>query len=156
MPFLSTYCLTGVSLTLDLDYLFMAAPAECSRCSLPWMSGISSRLPLLTLDVGSLLTAARCSSAGQEAGKVVWYSHPFKNFPQFVVIYTVKGFCVVNKPEADIFLELSCFLSDPTNDGNLISDSSSTLKPSLFIWRFLVLILLEPSFQDFEHNLTNM
>ena len=69
----------------------------------------------------------------QEAGKMVWYSHLLKNFPQFVVIHTVKGFGVVNKAEVDVFLELSCFFYDPTDAGNLISGSSDFSKSSLNI-----------------------
>ena len=69
----------------------------------------------------------------QEPGKVVWYSHLFKNFPQFVVIHTAKGFGVVNKTEVNVFLELSCFFDDPTNVGNLISGSSAFSKSSLNI-----------------------
>ena len=69
----------------------------------------------------------------QEAGKVVWYSNLFKDFPQFVVIHTVKGFSVVNETEVDVFLELSCFFYDPTDVGNLISDSSAFSKSSLYI-----------------------
>ena len=72
-----------------------------------------------------------------EAGKVVWYSCLFKNFPQFVVIHTVKGFGIINKAEVNVFfLELSCFLYDPTNVGNLISGSSAFPKSSLYIWKF--------------------
>ena len=82
---------------------------------------------------------------------MVWYSHPFKNFPQFVVIYTVKGFGVVNKAEVDVFLELFCFLNDPTDVGNLISGSSAFSKTSLNIWKFTVHILLKPGLEDFEH-----
>ena len=67
----------------------------------------------------------------QEAGQVVWYSHPLKNFPQFIVIHTVKGFGIVNKAEVDVFLELSCFFDDPTDVGNLISGSSAFSKSSL-------------------------
>ena len=74
----------------------------------------------------------------QEAGQVVWYSHLFKNVPQFVVIYTVKGFGIVNKSEVDIFLELSWFFGDPTDVGNLISGSSAFSKSSLNIWKFMV------------------
>ena len=70
----------------------------------------------------------------QEAGEVVWYSHLFKNFPQFVVIYTVKGFSIVT--EADVFLEFSSFFYDPTDVGNLISSSSASSKSSLYIWKF--------------------
>ena len=72
-------------------------------------------------------------AVSQEAGKVVWYSNLFKNFPQFVVIHTVKGFSVVNETEVDVFLELSCFFYDPTDVGNLISDSSAFSKSSLYI-----------------------
>ena len=97
-----------------------------------------------------------CIQISQEAGQVVWYSHLLKNFPQFVVIYTVKGFGVVNKAEVDVFLELSCFCDDPTDVGNLISGSFAFSKSSLNIWKFLLHILLKPSLKDFEHNLTNM
>ena len=85
----------------------------------------------------------------QEAGKVVWYSHLFKNFPQFVVIYTVKGFSVVNK--AYVFLEFSCFLYYPTGVGNLSSGSSAFSKSSLNIWKFLVHVLLKHALENFEH-----
>ena len=74
----------------------------------------------------------------QEAGQVVWYSHLLKNFPQFVVIHRVKGFGVVSKAEVDVFLELSCFFSDPMDVGNLISDSSAFFKSSQNIWKFMV------------------
>ena len=86
----------------------------------------------------------------QEAGKMVWYFHLLKNFPQFVVIYTVKGFGIVNKAEIDVFLELSCFLYDPMDVGNLISGSSIFSKSSLNIWKFLVHVLLKPSLKNFE------
>ena len=79
---------------------------------------------------------------------MVWYSHLFKNFPQFVVIHTVKGFAVVNKAEVDVFLELSCFLNDPTDVGNLISGSSAFSKTSLNIRKFKVHILLKPGFTN--------
>ena len=87
---------------------------------------------------------------------MVWYSHLFKNFPQFVVIHTVKGFRVVNEAEVDVFLEYPCFLYDPMNVGNLISASSSFSKPSLDIWKFLFCIILKPSMQDFKHDFTSM
>ena len=79
----------------------------------------------------------------QEAGEVVWYSHLFKNFPQFVVIYTVKGFSTVTEAEVDVFLEFSSFFYDPTDVGNLISDSSAFSKSNLYIWNFSVHILLQ-------------
>ena len=79
-----------------------------------------------------------------------------KNFPQFVVIHTVKGFHIVNKTEVDVFLEFPCFLYDPTNVGNLISGSCAFSKPSLYIWNFSVHVLLKPSLKDFEHHLPSM
>ena len=87
---------------------------------------------------------------------MVWYSHLLRNFPQFVVIHTVKGFGIVNKAEVDVFLEFSCFFYDPTNVDNLISGSSAFSKTSLYMWNFSVHILLKPSLKDFEHNLTSM
>ena len=82
---------------------------------------------------------------------MVWYSHLLKNFPQFVVIHTVKGFGIVNKAEVDVFLELSCFLDDPVDVGNLISVSSAFSKSSLNIWKFIVQVLLKPGLENFEH-----
>ena len=78
-----------------------------------------------------------CIQIAQEAGQVVWYSHLFQNFPQFVVIHTVKGFGVVNKAEVDVLLELSCFFDDLTDVGNSISGSSAFSKSSLNIWKFI-------------------
>ena len=93
----------------------------------------------------------------QEASQVVWYSHLLKNFPQFVVIHTIKSFGVVNKAEVDVFVELSCFFNDPTDVGNLISDSSTFSKSSLNIWKFMVQnILLKPGLENFEHYFANM
>ena len=92
-----------------------------------------------------------CIQISQEAGKVVWYSHLFKNFPQFFVIHTVKGFGVVNKAEVDVFLELSCFFDDLTDAGNLISGSPAFSKSSLNIWKFTVHILLKPGLANFKH-----
>ena len=81
----------------------------------------------------------------QEADRVVWFSHLFQNFPQFIVIHTVKGFSIVNKAEIDVFLELSCFFHDPADVGNLISSSSAFPKTSLNILNFMVHVLLKPS-----------
>ena len=81
---------------------------------------------------------------------MVWYSHLLKNFPQFVVIHTVEGFSVVSEAEVDVFLEFSCFYSDPTDVGNLISDSSAFLKTRLNIWKFMVHVLLKPGLENFE------
>ena len=87
-----------------------------------------------------------CIQVSEKAGRVVWYSHLFKNFPQFVVIHTVKG--IVN-----VFLEYSCFFYGPTDVGNLISGSSAFSKFSLYIWNFLVQVLLKPGLKDFEDYL---
>ena len=87
---------------------------------------------------------------------MVWYSHLLKNFPQFVVIHTVKGFGIVNKAEVDVFLELSHFFNDPMEAGNLISASSAFSKSNLNIWKFMVHILLKPGLENFEHYFANM
>ena len=87
---------------------------------------------------------------------MVWYFHFLKNFPQFVVIHTVKGFGIVNKAEVDVFLELFCFFYDLTNVGNLISGSSASSKSSLNIWKFMVHILLKPGLESFEHYYANV
>ena len=92
----------------------------------------------------------------QEASKVVWYSHLFKNFPQFVVIHTVKGFHIVNEAEVDVFLEFSCFFYNSTDTGNLISGSSAFSKSSLYIWKFSVYVLFKSSLKDFEHYLASL
>ena len=82
---------------------------------------------------------------------MVWHSHFLQNFPQFIVIHTVKGFGVVNKAEVDAFLEPSCFFDDQMDVGNLISGSSAFSKSSLNIWKFTVHILLKPGLENFEH-----
>ena len=87
---------------------------------------------------------------------MVWYSHLFQNFPQFVVIHTGERFGVVNKAEVDVFLELSCFIDDPTDAGNLISGSSAFSKSSLNTWKFMVHILLKPGLENFEHYFASM
>ena len=87
---------------------------------------------------------------------MVWYSHLLKNFPQFVVIHTVKGFSVVNEAEVDVFLELFGFFYDPTDVGTLISRSFVFSKSSMYIWKFLVHILLKPNLKDFEYNFASM
>ena len=87
---------------------------------------------------------------------MVWYSYLFQNFPQFIVIHTVKGFGIVNKAEIDVFLEPSCFFDDPADVGNLISGSSAFSKTSLNIWNFSVHILLKPGLENFEHYFTSM
>ena len=87
---------------------------------------------------------------------MVWYSHLFQNFPQFVVVHTVKGLGIVNKAEIDVFLKLSCFFNDPTDVGNLISGSSAFSKYSLNIWKFTVHVLLKFGLEDFEHTVASV
>ena len=96
-----------------------------------------------------------CIQLSQETGKVVWYFHLFKNFPQFVVIYTVKGFGIGNKAEINVFLELLLF-DDPIDVGNLISGSSAFSKSSLNIWKFSIHVPLKPRLQNFEHYFASM
>ena len=85
---------------------------------------------------------------------MVWYSHLFKNFPQFVVIHTVKDFSVVN--EADFFLKFSFFFYDLVNIDHFISGSSASSEFSLYIWKFSIYVLLKPSLKDFEHYLASI
>ena len=100
---------------------------------------------------GSNCCLLTCIQISQETGKVVSYYHLFKNFPQFVVIHTVKGFSIVNEAKEDVFLEFSFFFYNPTDIGNLISGSSAFSKSSLYIWKFLVHLLLKTSLKNFEH-----
>ena len=97
-----------------------------------------------------------CIQVSQEAGQVVWHSHLFQNFPQFIVIHTIEGFGTVNKAEIDAFLELSCFFDDPTDVGNLISGSSAFSKTNLNIWKFMVHVLLKTGLENFEHYFTSV
>ena len=97
-----------------------------------------------------------CIQISQEAGQVVWDSHLFQNFPQFIVILTVKGFGIVYKAEIDVFLELSCFFHDPADVGNFISGSSAFSKTTLNIRKFMVHVLLKPGLENFEHYFTSM
>ena len=97
-----------------------------------------------------------CIQVSQEAGQVVWYSHFFQNFPQFIVIHTVKDFGIFNKAELDGFLELSYFFDDPADVGNLISGSSAFSKTGLNIWKFMVHVLLKPGLENFEHYHTGL
>jgi len=108
--------------------------------------------PVLTVVSWSAYRFLRMSGIS----KVVWYSHLFTNFPQFVVIYTVKGFGIVNKAEEDVFLELSCFSDDPMDVDNLISGSSAFSKSSLTIWKFSVHALLKLHLENFEHYFASM
>ena len=87
---------------------------------------------------------------------MVWYSHLLKNFPQSIVIYTVKGFGIVSKAEIGVFLELSCFFHDPVDVGNLISGSSAFSKTNLNIKKFTVHVLLKPGLENFEHYFTSV
>ena len=102
---------------------------------------------------GSNCCFLTCIQVSQEAGKVVWYSQLLKNFSQFVVIHTVKGFNVVNEAEVDVFLEFLCFFYDPADAGRLISGSSAFSKPNLYIWKFSVQVLLTPTSMAFSLTL---
>ena len=105
---------------------------------------------------GSNCCFLTCKHISLEACKVVWYSHLFKNFPQFVVIHTVKGFGIVSKAEVDVFLKLSCFFNYSTDIGNLIAGSLSFSKSSLNIWKFTVPILLKTSLENCVHYFSGM
>ena len=112
--------------------------------------------PVYCSTSGSNCCFLTCIQVSQETGKVVWYSHLFKNFPQVVVIHTVKGFSVVNEEEVDVLLEFSCFFYDPTDVGNLISGSSAFSKSSLNIWKFSVHVLLKSSLENFQHYFASL
>ena len=105
---------------------------------------------------GSNCCFLTCIQISQEADKVVWYSHLFQNFPQFVVIHRVKGFSAVNEAEVDVLLEFSCFYYNPVDVGQLISGFSAFSKYSLNIWKFSVHVLLKPSLENFEHYFASM
>ena len=108
---------------------------------------------------GMGLTAAAAAKSLQSCPTLcdpIWYSHLFHNFPQFMVIHTVKGFGIVKKSEIDVFLELSCFFHDPEDVGNLISGSSAFSKTSWNIRKFTVHILLKPGLENFEHYFTSV
>ena len=100
---------------------------------------------------GSNYCFLTCIQISQEVGQMLWHSHPFKNFPQFVVLHAVKDFNSVNEAEVDVFLELSCFFDDWTDVGSLISGSSAFSKSILNIWKFSVHVLLKPLLENFEH-----
>ena len=87
---------------------------------------------------------------------MVWYSHLFQNFPQFIVIHAVKGFGIVNKAEVDVLQELSCFFDDLMDIGDLIFGSSAFSKSSLNMWKFMVHVLLKPVLENFEHYFTSV
>ena len=101
--------------------------------------------------LGSNCCFLTCIQISEEAGKVIWYSHLLKNFPQLVVIYTVKGFSVVNEANVNGFLEFYCFLNDSIDVGNLISCPCALSKSNLNIWKFMVHVLLKPHLENFEH-----
>ena len=100
---------------------------------------------------GSNCCFLTCIQISQEVDKIIWYSHLFKNFPWFGVIYIVKDFSIVNEAEVYVFLEFSCFFYDPVDVSNLIFDSSAFSKSSLNIWKFSVHMLLKPSLENFQH-----
>ena len=118
------------------------------------MYSFPSLEPVLCSMSGSSCCFLTCIQISQEAGQVVWYSHLFQIFPEFIVIHAVKGFSIVN--EAHVFLELSWFFYDPMDVGNLISGSSVFYKSSLNIWKFTVHVLLKPDLENFEHYFATM
>ena len=97
-----------------------------------------------------------CIQISLEAHQVAWYSHLFKNFPQFVVTHTVNGFGVINKSKVGVFLEFSCLFYHQTDVGNLISGSPAFSKSSLNIWKFMVHVFLKPGLENFEHYFTSV
>ena len=128
--------------------------AEASEIKLPTSTGSLKKQEGSGKKSTSVLLT--CIQISQQAGQVVWYSHLFQNFPQFIVIHTVKGFGIVNKAEVDIFLELSYFFDNPVDVGNLISSSSAFSKTSLNIREFTVHVLLKSGLENFEHYSTSM
>ena len=120
------------------------------------MSSFSYLEPVCCFMSSSNCYFLTCIQVSQEARQVVWYSHLFQNFPQFVVIHIVKGFGIVNEAEINAFLELSCFFSDPADVGNLISGSSAFSKSNLNIWKFTLQVLLKPGLKNFEHYFSSM
>ena len=103
-----------------------------------------------------LILGLHCIQISQKEGLAAWYSHLFQNFPQFVMIHTVKGFGIVSKAKVDVFLELSCFFDDPVDVGNLIPGSSAFSKSSLNIWKFMVHVVLKHGLENFEHYFASM
>ena len=141
----------------SLEFLMMCSAYRLNRVTAdsPVVLLFQSRTTQLFIQGSNCCFLTRMQ-VSQETGKMVWYSHLFKSFPQFVMIHTVKGFGVVNETEVDVFLEFPCFLYDPVNVDSLISGSSSFSKPSLDVWKFLVHVVLKPGMRDFKHDLTNM
>ena len=134
---------------------------SASKLNQPWQyTALTYSFPDLEPVCCSMSSSNCCSltciQISQEAGKVVWYSYLFQNFPQFILIHTVKGLGVVSETEVDVFLELSCFFDDPVDVGNSISGSSAFSKSNLNIWKFTVHILLKPGLENFEQYFSSM
>ena len=129
---------------------------HCLSLGLEWKLTFPSLEPVRCSIPGSNCCFLTCIQISQKAGKVVWYFHLFKNFPQFAVIHTVKDVSIVSEAEVDVSLEFFCFFSDPTDVGNLISGSSAFSKTSLNICKFSVHVLLKSSLKDFEQDLASM
>ena len=139
------------------DFIFLDSKitADCDRSHVVKRRLLLGRKVMTNLD--SILESSSnccfltCIQISQEAGKMVWYSHLLKYFPQYFVIYTVKEFGIVNKAEVDVFLEFLSFFYGPKDAGNLISGSSAFSKSSLNIWTFSIHIRLKPGLENYEH-----
>ena len=130
--------------------------AEEPEINLPTSAGSSKKQESSRKTSSSNCCFLTCRQISQEAGQVIWHSHLLKNFLQFVVIHTVKGFGIVSKAKIDVFLKLSCCFDDPADVGNLISGSSAFSKTSLNIWKFMIHVLLKTGLENFEHYFTSM
>ena len=146
------FCLSSLERGEDMIFLWMwEGTLKCFFWFLLWSEVTKGLKFILAAGASAMATEGKCCCSSsyccfltciqtsQEAGQVVWCSHLLKNFPQFVVIHTIKSFGIVNKAEVDFYLELSCFFDDPTDVGNLISGFSAFSKSSLNIWKFSVL-----------------
>ena len=143
----SSLCL--IQLGISHDVLCISAKKQGDNTQ-PW----HTPFPILNQSVvpcPGLTDASWPEYRLQETGKMVWDFRLFKNFPPFIVIHTVKGFNIVIEAEVDVFLEFPCFVYDPMDVGNLIFGSSAFSKPSLYVWKVSVHMLLKPSLKDFEH-----
>ena len=153
----SAYLMLLIFLLATLIQFVLHSVQHFSRCTVHMLNMQSDNIRPLPIWNQSVVRCPvltcflTCIQISQKAEQTVWYSHLLNTFPQFVVIHTVKCFGIVNKAEIDVFLELSCFLYDRKDIGNLISGSSAFLKSSLNIWKFIFHVLLKPCLENIEH-----